>query len=132
MARPEPVARHVTNTTPHARYPSRGDGSVSFPATPHVDTACPPWAAEAGRAAPSGEAEIHSPIAASSPGDGDDAAPPPKAPLPQPTGAKRGPKPARGRLILLPSQFFADAREDFRLPERRLMLAILLDAVECM
>jgi hypothetical protein len=54
------------------------------------------------------------------------------APAPRkPPGAKRGPKPARGRLILLPSQFFADAREDFRHPERRLMLAILSDAVEC-
>jgi len=47
------------------------------------------------------------------------------------TGAKRGPKPLRGRLIVLPVQFHQDRQTSLRMPEGRLMLAILADAIEC-
>lgn len=119
MARPEIAALHDPQSSPCLAGLSGHGVAAPFPLALQP-TACPPRAADEGRASTPFAPDA---AATSDAFDGVESG--------ARKGAKRGPKPARGRLILLPAQFFEDPQAPLKMPERRLMLAVLADAVQC-
>lgn len=135
MARPQAAALHDHESSPRAAHFSRRGAAALHPSALESNAACSPRAAEQGRATSPSSVEVGEPAGAATvppvPGaarrttDSVNAMELPRV------GAKRGPKPALGRLVILPSQFYDGPQQALKMPECRLMLAILADAVEC-